>query len=60
LVGYSGDTGNAKGLCNPHFHFEIAMKKNGNRTNTGNLQKDRLAYKININTKYFLLNYLLN
>jgi murein DD-endopeptidase MepM/ murein hydrolase activator NlpD len=47
LIGYTGDTGNAKGLCNPHLHFEIAMKKNGNRTNTGNLQKDRLAYKIN-------------
>ncbi|OCG19301.1 MULTISPECIES: M23 family metallopeptidase [unclassified Gilliamella] len=47
LIGYTGDTGNAKGLCNPHLHFEIAMKKNGNRTHTGNLQKDRLAYKIN-------------
>ena len=44
LIGY---TGNAKGLCNPHLHFEIAMKKNGNRTNTKNAQNDRLAYKIN-------------
>ncbi|WP_085166049.1 M23 family metallopeptidase [Gilliamella bombi] len=47
LIGYTGDTGNAKGLCNPHLHFEIAMNQNGNRTNTGSLQKDRLAYKIN-------------
>ncbi|MWP48037.1 M23 family metallopeptidase [Gilliamella sp. Pas-s27] len=47
LIGYTGDTGNAKGLCNPHLHFEIAMKKTGNRTDTSNLQKDRLAYKIN-------------
>ncbi|MWP47999.1 M23 family metallopeptidase, partial [Gilliamella sp. Pas-s27] len=23
LIGYTGDTGNAKGLCNPHLHFEI-------------------------------------
>ncbi|MWP48161.1 hypothetical protein GQ589_12080, partial [Gilliamella sp. Pas-s27] len=29
------------------LHFEIAMKKTGNRTDTSNLQKDRLAYKIN-------------
>ena len=47
LIGYTGDTGNAKGLCNPHLHFEIAMKKNGNRTYTKNTQNDRLAYKIN-------------
>jgi murein DD-endopeptidase MepM/ murein hydrolase activator NlpD len=47
LIGYTGDTGNAKGLCNPHLHFEIAMRKTGNRTWTNNKQKDRLAYKIN-------------
>ena len=47
LIAYTGDTGNAIGLCNPHLHFEIAMKKNGNRTYTKNTQNDRLAYKIN-------------
>ncbi|WP_160426280.1 M23 family metallopeptidase, partial [Gilliamella sp. Pas-s27] len=30
LIGYTGDTGNAKGVCNPHLHFEIAMKISGN------------------------------
>jgi murein DD-endopeptidase MepM/ murein hydrolase activator NlpD len=47
LIAYTGDTGNAEGLCNPHLHFEIAMRKTGNRTWTNNKQKDRLAYKIN-------------
>ncbi|WP_225879541.1 peptidoglycan DD-metalloendopeptidase family protein, partial [Capnocytophaga periodontitidis] len=30
LVCYTGDTGNAKDVINPHLHFEIAMKKKGN------------------------------
>ncbi|OCG41451.1 hypothetical protein A9G28_06000 [Gilliamella sp. Fer1-1] len=30
LIAYTGDTGNAKGVCNPHLHFEIAMKASGN------------------------------
>ncbi|OCG12768.1 hypothetical protein A9G24_08465 [Gilliamella sp. App6-5] len=30
LIAYTGDTGNAKGVCNPHLHFEIAMKVSGN------------------------------
>ena len=30
LVAYSGDTGNAKGVPNPHVHFEVAMKPSGN------------------------------
>ena len=30
LICYSGDTGNAKGVPNPHLHFEIAMSKSGN------------------------------
>ncbi|MCX8711346.1 M23 family metallopeptidase [Gilliamella sp. B3464] len=47
LIGFTGDTGNAVNVCNPHLHFEIAMKKNGNRTYTKDTQKDRLAYKIN-------------
>jgi predicted chitinase len=27
---YTGDTGNAQGVPNPHLHFEVAMKKSGN------------------------------
>ena len=30
LVCYTGDTGNAKDVINPHLHFEITMKKKGN------------------------------
>ncbi|MCC2589775.1 peptidoglycan DD-metalloendopeptidase family protein, partial [Chryseobacterium sp. MFBS3-17] len=30
VICYSGDTGNAKGVPNPHLHFEIAMKPTGN------------------------------
>ena len=30
LIAYSGDSGNVKGVCNPHVHFEIAMKASGN------------------------------
>ncbi|WP_375604891.1 M23 family metallopeptidase [Flavobacterium davisii] len=29
-IAYTGDSGNAKGVPNPHLHFEIAMKKNNN------------------------------
>lgn len=28
IIGYSGDTGNAKGIKNPHLHFEIRSTKN--------------------------------
>ncbi|WP_294966821.1 M23 family metallopeptidase [uncultured Gilliamella sp.] len=47
LIGYTGDTGNAKGFCNPHLHLEIAMNQTGNRTYTSDKEKDRLAFKIN-------------
>ncbi|MWP50364.1 MULTISPECIES: M23 family metallopeptidase [unclassified Gilliamella] len=30
IIAYSGDTGNAKGVINPHLHFEIAKKPLGN------------------------------
>ena len=33
---YSGDTGNAKGVPNPHLHFEVAMKKSGNGSGLAN------------------------
>jgi murein DD-endopeptidase MepM/ murein hydrolase activator NlpD len=45
-IGYTSDTGNAKGLVNTHLHLEIAMKVSGigliNRYNPAffvNLQK---------------------
>ncbi|OCG41335.1 hypothetical protein A9G25_06360 [Gilliamella sp. Bif1-4] len=47
LIGYTGDTGNAENVVNPHLHFEIAMNPIYNRSATNNKQKDRLAYKIN-------------
>jgi predicted chitinase len=36
VICYSGDTGNAKGVPNPHLHFEIAMKPSGNGTGLTN------------------------
>ncbi|OCF94093.1 hypothetical protein A9G08_03120 [Gilliamella sp. wkB195] len=30
IIAYSGDTGNAEGVINPHLHFEIAKKPLGN------------------------------
>ncbi|WP_176702133.1 hypothetical protein [Gilliamella sp. Fer1-1] len=39
--------GNAKGLCSPHLHFEIAMNITGNRSKEYDTQTNRLGYKIN-------------
>ncbi|AZB35350.1 peptidoglycan DD-metalloendopeptidase family protein [Chryseobacterium bernardetii] len=36
VICYSGDTGNASGVPNPHLHFEIAMKPTGNGTGLTN------------------------
>ncbi|WP_238610635.1 M23 family metallopeptidase, partial [Candidatus Schmidhempelia bombi] len=47
LIGYTGDTGNARGCLNPHLHFEIAMKQTGNRSNVYDTQTNRLGFKIN-------------
>lgn len=33
---YTGDTGNAEGIPNPHLHFEVAMKKSGNGSGLSN------------------------
>ncbi|SCC24691.1 M23 family metallopeptidase [Gilliamella intestini] len=47
LIGYTGDTGNAENVVNPHLHFEIAMNPIYNRSATNNEQKNKLGYKIN-------------
>ena len=50
LIGYTGDTGNAKGFCNPHLHLEIAMYQNNNVSYKFEGKKKikySLAYKIN-------------
>ncbi len=36
VICYTGDTGNAKGVPNPHLHFEVAMKPTGNGTGLTN------------------------
>jgi murein DD-endopeptidase MepM/ murein hydrolase activator NlpD len=33
---YTGDTGNANGVPNPHLHFEVAMKKTSNGSGLAN------------------------
>ena len=46
LIGYTGDTGNAKGVCNPHLHLEIAMNATSNTIKDGT-PNGKLAFKIN-------------
>ena len=47
LLGYTGDTGNAKGAINPHLHFEIAMKPRYNKSTKKDAETNKLGYKIN-------------
>ena len=47
LLGYTGDTGNAKGVINPHLHFEITMKPRYNRSNKKDAETNKLGCKIN-------------
>jgi murein DD-endopeptidase MepM/ murein hydrolase activator NlpD len=48
-IGYTSDTGNAKGLPNTHLHLEIAMNIDNNislEKNEKDPQKRKLGYKI--------------
>ena len=47
LLGYTGDTGNAKGAINPHLHFEIAMKYRYNKSTKKDNETNKLGFKIN-------------
>nr|WP_237399234.1 M23 family metallopeptidase [Gilliamella sp. Pas-s27] len=47
LIGYTGDTGNAEHVVNPHLHFEIAMNPISNRSTAYDPQTNKLGYKIN-------------
>nr|WP_237399230.1 M23 family metallopeptidase [Gilliamella sp. Pas-s27] len=47
LIGYTGDTGNAEDVVNPHLHFEIAMNPRYNRSTVYDPQTNKLGYKIN-------------
>ncbi|TEA26323.1 hypothetical protein [Candidatus Schmidhempelia bombi] len=46
-IGYTSDTGNAKGLVNTHLHLEIAMYIHNNKTKGEKKEIAKLGYKIN-------------
>jgi murein DD-endopeptidase MepM/ murein hydrolase activator NlpD len=45
-IGYTSDTGNAKGLPNTHLHLEIAMNIDNNKTVGEKKELAKLGYKI--------------